>query len=154
MEFNQLPRDVFEVVAKHIDSLEDIFSLKISCSTALKMDYSIFSNCFLIICRIGIYEVVERLIGSADVHADDDCALRLASCNGHYNTTKLLLEHKADVHADDDYALRCASHNGHYSIVELLLEHKANVYALNDYAIRLSSHNGHYKVVELLKSYM
>ena len=41
---------------------------------------------------------------------------------------KLLLEKGANVHADDDLALRWASEFGHHAVVKLLLEKGANVH--------------------------
>ena len=36
---------------------------------------------------------------------------------------ELLLEHGADIHADDNYALRWAAHYGHTKVVKLLISH-------------------------------
>jgi len=55
----------------------------------------------------------------ADVHADNDYALRWASENGHKDVVELLLKAGSDVHADDDYALRIASYYGYNDIIEL-----------------------------------
>jgi ankyrin repeat protein len=60
----------------------------------------------------------------ADLHADDDNALRWASQNG------------AHLHAEDDYALQWASQNGHLAVVELLLEHGADLHAHSDGQVR------------------
>ena len=72
-----------------------------------------------------------------------------ASNNGHTETVKVLLEHGADVHADDDWALRWASYNGHTETVKVLLEHGADVHARDDYSLRLASDNGHTETVKL-----
>ena len=89
----------------------------------------------------------------ADVHAEDDYALRWASNNGHTDTVKLLLENGANIHASIDYALRWASNNGHTETVKLLLENGANIHANNDQALIWASENGHTDTVKLLKSY-
>ena len=39
----------------------------------------------------------------ADVHANDDYALRWAARFGHVNTVKVLLDKGAYVHAEDDF---------------------------------------------------
>ena len=44
-----------------------------------------------------------------------------ASSNGHTETVKVLLEHGADVHANNDGALRSASYKGHTETVKLFL---------------------------------
>jgi len=40
---------------------------------------------------------------------------------------KVCLKHGADVHADDDRALRWAAHYGYTEIVKLLLDHGADI---------------------------
>jgi len=58
----------------------------------------------------GNAELVGALIAAgADVHADDDYALRWAARYGHADVVELLLEAKADVHADNEEALRQAA---------------------------------------------
>jgi ankyrin repeat protein len=49
----------------------------------------------------------------------------LASRYGHAEIVKLLLENGADVHAENDSALRWASERGHTEIVKLLQDHIA-----------------------------
>ena len=90
----------------------------------------------------------------ADIHAQEDQALRLASRNGHVAVVECLLKAGADVHARQDYALRYASRRGHVAVVECLLKAGANVHAREDAAFRLASVNGHVAVVKLLKQYM
>jgi hypothetical protein len=101
--------------------------------------------------RLGHTEIVELLLEKgADVHANNDEALRWASENGHLEVVKLLLENGADVHANNDEALRWASENGHLEVVKLLLENGADVHANNEYALRWASENGHIEIVKLL----
>ena len=64
--------------------------------------------------------IIDLINEGADVHADNDYALMVASENGHIEVVKILLEHGADVHADNDSALRYASSNGHVDAVKLL----------------------------------
>ena len=49
----------------------------------------------------------------ANIHANDDFALRYAAKNGHLEVVRYLIENGADIHADDDYALRYATVYGH-----------------------------------------
>jgi len=48
--------------------------------------------------------------------------LRKASAAGNENAVDSLLDRGADIHADDDYALRCAAANCHTATVALLLK--------------------------------
>ena len=69
---------------------------------------------------------------------------------GNINHIKLLLEKGADIHAENDGALRWAAAYGHRDVVELLLEKGANIRAENDSALRRAAVNGYRDVVELL----
>lgn len=79
--------------------------------------------------EIGNVECIKRCIeNGADVHVNDNEALRRASFNGHYNVVKLLLEYGADVHACDDAALVFASNLRHHDVVELLENYARKYY--------------------------
>lgn len=88
----------------------------------------------------------------ADVHADNDYAVCLASKYGKVEVARLLIEAGANIHVDDDWALRLSSAYGHIEVVCLLVEQGANVHARYDSALRLATRNGHEKVVEYLKN--
>ena len=62
----------------------------------------------------------------------------------------LLLKHGANVHAEDDVALREAAEYGHTPVVDLLLKNGANVHARDDEALRNAAKYGDTSVVELL----
>ena len=104
----------------------------------------------LFVARSDVETVRYVLDHGADIHAQDDDALRYASANGHRDVVAVLLEHGANVHAKDDHALRVASANGYRDVVGLLLEHDANVHADNDTSLRWASENGHTDVVRVL----
>ena len=71
----------------------------------------------------GNAELVGALIAAgADVHADNEEALRLAAERGHADVVELLLDAKADVHALDDEALILAKHHGYTDVVQILRE--------------------------------
>ena len=72
---------------------------------------------------------------------------------GHITTVRLMLKAGANVHADNDYALRRAVYNGHTDMVQLLLEHGADVHANDDQALRLAAENGHVDMMLLLLEY-
>ena len=101
--------------------------------------------------REGHLEVVKYLVEHrADIHAGNDLALALASQKGHLEVVKYLVEQGANVRALDDGALRVASENGHLEVVKYLVEHGANVHALDDLALALASQKGHLEVVKYL----
>jgi hypothetical protein len=101
--------------------------------------------------KTGIKKLVKA---GADIHAENDEALRYASLNGHVEVVKLLLEAGADVHAYNDESLRLASIKGHVEVVKLLLEHDSDIHVYVGYALKNASDNGYVEVVELLKQYM
>lgn len=99
------------------------------------------------------YTISKMLLqAGANVHAEDDYALKFASKNGHYKVVQLLLEAGANVHAEDDYALIRAVVYGHYKVVQLLLKAGANVHAQYDYALEFASKYRRKFVRLLLKS--
>jgi len=67
---------------------------------------------------------------------------------------ELLIKAGANVHANDDEALRLASLYGHKDVVELLLKAGANVHANDNEALRFATEKGYKDIVELLKKYM
>ena len=99
----------------------------------------------------GHLEVVKYLIEKgADIHANNDSALRYSAYNGHLEVVKYLIEKGADVHTEKNYALRWSACNGHLEIVKYLIEKGADVHAENDYALTLSANNGYLEVVKYL----
>ena len=99
----------------------------------------------------GRLDVVKYLVeNGADIHAQDDCALRWSAERGHLEVVRLLLENGADVHTRNNYALGWSAYYGNFEVVRLLLENGADVHANDDYALRWSAENGHLEVVRLL----
>jgi len=92
----------------------------------------------------------DLLDAGADVHADEDYALRRAAADGHADCVRLLLDAGADVHAGEDLALRWAAWNGHADCVRLLLDAGADVHADADLALRWAAESGHADCVRLL----
>jgi ankyrin repeat protein len=101
----------------------------------------------------GNTKTVKALLkAGADVHAEGDLALRVASQRGHTETVKALIDEGADVHAMNDAALRWASRYGQTETVKLLLESGADVHAMNDDALRAAALCGHTTIVKLLEA--
>ena len=62
----------------------------------------------------------------ANLHADNEKALRLAALYGHLEVVKYLLEEGANHRADDDWALGWAARKGHLEVVKYLVEQGAD----------------------------
>lgn len=102
---------------------------------------------------------VELLLSEgADVHAQDDEALRLASYEGHEETVELLLAYGADVNAQDSATLRFVAKGGYFSTVKTL--NRWNPFKVGsgcpctkrDRALRLATEETHTELLRLLFS--
>jgi hypothetical protein len=99
----------------------------------------------------GVKYLVERC--GADVHADGDYPLQLASCNGCLKFVCYLVENGADVHAWNDISLQSASCSGQLEVVKFLIKtRRVAVHVLDEGTLRIASMNGHVEVVKYLKS--
>ena len=85
----------------------------------------------------------------ADIHIQDDHALKWSAERGYSNIVKILIENGANIHAQDDYALRWSARKGQLDVVKFLIENGANIHADYDYALRWSKKN-HLDVYNLL----
>jgi len=118
-----------------------------------EFDTKIKASALVLTRFLPLTEAIELAIQhGADVHANNNNALRWASEYGHLPVIQFLVQHGANVHADNDYALRWASYNGHLPVVQFLVQHGANVHADNDWALRWASIKRHLPVVKFLKS--
>ena len=99
----------------------------------------------------GHINVVKYLVEKgADIHANNEYALRWSAQSGHIDVVKYLVEKCADIHADDEFALRWSAQCGHIDVVKYLVEKGADIHADNEFALRWSAHNGHIDVVKYL----
>jgi ankyrin repeat protein len=104
----------------------------------------------------GHVPVVELLLNAgADIHSEEDYALRLAAspskCSqASEDMLNLLIRRGANVHVHDDFALRWAAGKGHLPLVRVLLANGGNARAHNNHALFWASGNGHTPVVLLL----
>ena len=92
----------------------------------------------------------EALKRGADIHTEEDAALRLASMNGHLEIVKYLVENGANIYSDDDFALITASEFGHLEIVKYLVENGGDIHTQDEYALRAATLNGHLEIVKYL----
>jgi len=100
---------------------------------------------------LGHVSCVECLLRhGADVHGDQDCALRCAAAAGYALMVDLLLLAGADVHAKSDGALRVAAYRGRYATVKRLLQVGADVTAGEQAAIREAAGHSSTSVLECL----
>lgn len=96
--------------------------------------------------------VTSSLDRGADIHYQDDYALRISSEYGNYEIVKLLVEKRADIHVNDNYPLRTSCYRGYLEIVKLFVYKGANV---NDgsskhSALYNSCEIGHLEIVKFL----
>jgi ankyrin repeat protein len=103
----------------------------------------------------GDTRAVQTLLAAgANVHAQDDRALRWAAHDGHAEIVQTLLAAGADVHVGDDLALRWAAMNGHTDTVKLLLAHGADVHGSDDRALRRAVDSGHTETIRVLAKHI
>ncbi len=96
--------------------------------------------------------VIIALKNGADIHGNNDWALRLASRYGHLEIVKYLVSQGADIHALSDWALGLASETGQLEVVKYLVSLGADIHKYNNYALRQASENGQLEVVKYLVS--
>jgi len=80
--------------------------------------------------------------------------LWICAGEGKIEFVKYLLDTEADVHADNDHALRSASYNGHTDVVKLLLDAGANVHAAGYQALQWAINYKHDDVVKILQDHI
>ena len=101
----------------------------------------------------GYLKVVKYLIEQgADIHTRNDSSLRFASEYGRLETVKYLVEQGANIHANDDEALINAALSRNLDVVKYLVEQGANIHVNNDEALRRSVEYDHLEVVKYLKT--
>ncbi|GAF86334.1 unnamed protein product [marine sediment metagenome] len=96
--------------------------------------------------------VIIAMNKGADIHAQDDFAVKIASENGHLDIVKYLVSQGANIHADNDFSVILASQYGHLDTVKYLVSQDANIHTWDDFAVIWASENGHTDVVDYLVS--
>ena len=118
---NNVPKD--HIASHYLDIMDEILPL----NPSQRLLYG---------AKRGYNEIVKAALkNGADIHANNDNALRWAALYGHTETVKLLLDRWADIHAFDDAALRLASYYGNTETVKVLLDRGANIHGRNDEAL-------------------
>jgi ankyrin repeat protein len=86
----------------------------------------------------------------ADIHTNNDEALRNASKVANLEMVKFLIENKANIHANNDEALRNASKIGNLETVVFLIENGAYINANNGETFKNALKNGNLEIVKFL----
>ena len=66
------------------------------------------------------------------------------------HAAEYLIKAGADIHAQDNYALRFASYHGNLDVVKYLIRAGADIHAWNDSALSLAASQDHPAVVDCL----
>src|SRR3990167_6105996 len=99
--------------------------------------------------KYGNIDRIKSLVEQgADIHAENEEALRFVSKNGNIDVVKYLVDNGADINAQDNYALIWASLSGYIGIVKYLVEHGANIHAEGNKALLLASKYGKLDVLK------
>ncbi|KAJ3045428.1 hypothetical protein HDV00_010298 [Rhizophlyctis rosea] len=117
----------------------------------LGYDQSLASLLLVWAARIDSLPMVRMACGvNADVHHDEDAALRAAVANNHIDIVKFFLTAGADIHARDECALAMAAAAGYEGLVKILLEAGSNVHHRDGNALFAAAGCGHAGTVEVL----
>ena len=101
--------------------------------------------------KAGRAKLARKFIANgADIHNQDDQALRYAAYYGHTATVQFLIEQGSDVNAGNSEALIQSARDGYTAIVESLIKHGARIKARNNDALVWAATGGHAKIVEIL----
>lgn len=115
------------------------------------------------------------LDNGADIHINNDQALKWCLSNGYFEMAKFLLsrgadidavlipistinlavlkfltKNGADISAGDEFALMMSAENGRFQVVKFLVENGTDIHAIDDSALKLSARRGHLKIVKFL----
>lgn len=98
-------------------------------------------------------EVTKLLENGADVHADNDLALRKSAKCCNLKMVTLLLEHGANIHASDDRALRWGFKYGHLNMIEGLLQQGADIHCKDNICLQMLQQNFNEKIANIILEY-
>ena len=93
--------------------------------------------------------LVEKM--GANIHIDDDRALRSATVCGHLHIVKYLIEKGANINVMDNLPLRLATYTGNFKMVKYLVEKGADVSVKANTSLRWACKKGCIDVVLYLR---
>lgn len=88
-----------------------------------------------------------------DIHANNDCAIRIAVNENLEEMTSLLIYYRADINIFDGCCIIKAVKKGNYNITKILLEAKIKVEYI-PFAIDIAKENGYNEIVTFLEPYL
>ena len=95
---------------------------------------------FVEACKSPDLEVVKYLVSQgADLRADVNYDVEVASENGHLEVVKYLVSQGANVQNRDNWAVQVASENGHLEVVKYLVSQGAPTTAISEKALEYLS---------------
>jgi ankyrin repeat protein len=101
--------------------------------------------------RNGDLEKVKKCVeNGANIHVDNDLALKFAAANGHLEVVEYFIENGANVCTNNDYALSVAAVYGHFEVVKYLVEHGADIHTVNDLALKYAIIHKKFEIVKYL----
>jgi ankyrin repeat protein len=104
-------------------------------------------------CEKGNLQLVKYLVSlKANITADDNYVVKIASRNGHLEVVKYLVSLKANITADDNYAVNWASGNDYLQVVKYLVSLGANIITNDKRIIRLTNQHGHLQENKYIES--
>lgn len=152
--YYKLPKISLKNLSKKIkEKLTDNIIIKYSLVDIKKEMKKINDNTEILIKKAiaGELEVVKYLIIlGADIHENNERALRWCASNGRLKMVEFLVQCGANIHANDEEALRLSAANGNMKMIKFLIKCGADIHARDDYALRMSAENYHFKVVNYL----
>ena len=140
----------------HPDQLAKIYSSDTYFSPQLGYSVRLDKNEDLVVAASdGYFDAVKFLLDNgADIHYNDDQALRRASVCGQTSIVELLLDRGANMNARKDREYGCAMYNAIHAnrleVVELLLNKGADIHYNNDEFLRNALYSEYFPIVQLL----
>jgi ankyrin repeat protein len=132
-----------EEAAKNDDLLELRYLLSISSNLDSDAKHALWVGS-----EYGHIKIVKHVLEEYGI--DVNLALWLGSEHNHLEIVEYSMDCGANVHSNDDFAVRISAKNGHLEIFNYLVKCGANIYAKNNHALRLSSSNDHIKIIKIL----
>jgi ankyrin repeat protein len=116
-----------------------------------EININVLNDLLRISANMGCVEIVEYLVeNGADIHAENDVALRGAAFYGNLEVVKYLTEHGANIHVDNEYALRSSYWKLSLNVFKYLIEQGANIHVNNEWPLRIGVQSGDINIVKYL----